>query len=64
MKAHVIEWPCLTPKDIADALGISKAMESEVPESLRAEVQAILDNEEVKTNESTSVGNTGEENKS
>ena len=55
MKAHVIEWPCLTPKDIAKSIGVDLALKSDF---------TAINNEEVKTNESTSVRNTGEENKS
>lgn len=55
MKAHVIEWPCLTPKDIAKSIGVDLALKSDF---------TAINGEEVKTNESTSVGNTSEEDKS
>ena len=55
MKAHVIEWPCLTPKDIAKSIGVDLALKDDF---------TAINNEEVKINESTSVGNTSEEDKS
>ncbi len=55
MKAHIIDMPVLRPGDIVRGLGIDLALKEDF---------TAINNEEVKKDESTSVGDTSKEDES